>query len=151
MKNLTPTDAARTASLALGRSPYSKGAEKLAADLEQTVTTTHTPGKWETDIDHNGCIHVTANTGHCGQWKDIARVDNHEGASAQASVEEVQANAYLIAAAPDLLAALKDVLRYCVTVKGFPDKAKGRTAEQQAAHDRASAAIAKATKGGGVA
>ena len=147
MKNLTPTDTARTASLALGRSPYSKGAARLAADLGATVT--HTPGKWETDIDHDGCIHVTADTGHRGQWKDIARVDNHEGASAQASAEEVQANAYLIAAAPDLLAALREVLRYCVTVKGFPDKNKGRTAEQQAAHDLARLAIAKATKGGG--
>ena len=32
--------AARTASLALGRSPYSKGAEKLAADLDRTLSTT---------------------------------------------------------------------------------------------------------------
>ena len=34
---MTADKAARTASLALGRSPYSKGAEKLARDLENTM------------------------------------------------------------------------------------------------------------------
>ncbi len=47
-------------------------------------------------------------------------------------------------AAGDLYAALKDVLRYCVRVKGMPDKNKGRTLEQQAAMDKAHAALAKA-------
>ena len=42
MKNLTPTDTARTASLALGRSPYSKGAERLAADLEKPMNAMNT-------------------------------------------------------------------------------------------------------------
>ncbi len=54
------------------------------------------------------------------------------------------ANARLIAAAPELLAALDNVLRYCVTAKGFPDAAR-RTVEQQAAYDAARAAIAAAT------
>lgn len=47
-------------------------------------------------------------------------------------------------AAMDLLVALADVLRSCVTVKGLPDKGKGRTSEQQAAMDKAHAAFAKA-------
>ena len=34
MKNLTPTDTARAASVALGRSPFGKGADRLAQDLE---------------------------------------------------------------------------------------------------------------------
>jgi hypothetical protein len=57
---------------------------------------------------------------------------------------EHQANARLIAAAPDLLAALRDVLRYCVTSSGLPDLGKGRTPEQQAAMNQARAAIEKA-------
>jgi hypothetical protein len=59
--------------------------------------------------------------------------------------EAAKANARLIAAAPELLAALRGLLRHCVTVDGVPDKGKGRTEEQQAAMDAARAAIAKAT------
>jgi hypothetical protein len=55
------------------------------------------------------------------------------------------ANARLMAAAPDLLAALESVLRFCVTPSGFPDKGKGRTECQQIAFDLARTAIAKAT------
>jgi hypothetical protein len=53
--------------------------------------------------------------------------------------------ARLVAAAPDLLAALESVLRFCVTPSGFPDKGKGRTECQQIAFDLARTAIAKAT------
>ena len=42
----------------------------------------------------------------------------------------------------DLLAALKKVLRFCVSEDGFPE-AKLRTVEQQEAYDDARAAIAK--------
>jgi hypothetical protein len=44
----------------------------------------------------------------------------------------------------ELLDALKEVLRHCVTAGGFPDKGKGRTEAQQFAFDAANAAIAKA-------
>ena len=54
MKNLTPTDAARTASLALGRSPYSKGAEKLAADLGAKPTATLVNTRMEVPSPRNG-------------------------------------------------------------------------------------------------
>lgn len=47
----------------------------------------------------------------------------------------------------ELLAALEGVLQHCVTVRGFKDVGKGRTEEQQQAHDAARAAILKA-KGG---
>jgi len=45
-------------------------------------------------------------------------------------------DAALIASAPELLAALEAVIRYCVTPQGFPDK-KHRTPEQQAAYESA--------------
>ena len=46
----------------------------------------------------------------------------------------------------DLLAALQDVLRHCVTARGMPDVGKGRTPEQQAAYSAARAALAKAVQ-----
>jgi hypothetical protein len=56
-----------------------------------------------------------------------------------------EAKAEVSASAPDLLAALKEVLRVLVTPRGLPDRGKGRTDEQQATLDAARAAIAKAT------
>ncbi len=47
-------------------------------------------------------------------------------------------NAYL-----DLIEAMENLLRYCVTTKGLPDAGKGRTEDQQSALDAARAAIAK--------
>lgn len=38
---------------------------------------------------------------------------------------------------PELIEAVSDLLRLCVTPKGMPDKGKGRTDEQQAAFDKA--------------
>jgi len=64
---------------------------------------------------------------------------------AEAAAQE--ANAMLFSAAPDLVEALDNVLRYCVCVRGFPDKAHGRTAEQQSAFDAALAALKKAGVG----
>jgi len=47
---MNSNDAARTVSLALGRSPYSPGTSRLAADLErtETVTTKHTVSRYAT-------------------------------------------------------------------------------------------------------
>jgi hypothetical protein len=58
--------------------------------------------------------------------------------------EEAEETAKLISAAPELLDALRDILQYCVTSKGMPDKGKGRTNEQQTALDNAIRAITKA-------
>ncbi len=62
-------------------------------------------------------------------------------------VDGAMGRAFLIEAAPQLLKALKDTLRYCVTTGGMKDKGKGRTREQQEALDNATAAIALATGG----
>ena len=44
---------------------------------------------------------------------------------------------------PDLIEAMENLLRYCVTTKGLPDAGKGRTEDQQSALDAARAAIVK--------
>lgn len=66
-------------------------------------------------------------------------------ANSRAKHIDPKANAQLIAAAPELLEALRETLRELVTPKGLPDAGKGRTREQQAALTTAYAAIAKAT------
>lgn len=43
---------------------------------------------------------------------------------------------------PELVGALRELMRYCVTAEGFPEKGKGRTHEQQAAFDEARALLA---------
>jgi hypothetical protein len=59
----------------------------------------HTPGPWE---QHGAAVTKTINF---GRSYVIASCDS----SGQPATEEIQANARLIASAPDLLAALKDV------------------------------------------
>jgi hypothetical protein len=41
----------------------------------------------------------------------------------------------------EALQVLKDIMQYCVTPKGVPDKGKGRTPEQQVAMDKAFAVL----------
>lgn len=55
-------------------------------------------------------------------------------------------NFALRAANAKLASALQDVMQFCVTVKGMPDRDKGRTVEQQAAVDNARAALQSAGK-----
>lgn len=44
---MNSNDTAKTASLALGRSPYSKGASRLQADLEKPVSNAEHAAAWE--------------------------------------------------------------------------------------------------------
>lgn len=86
----------------------------------------HTPGPW---INlGNGDI-VAQSENYCGGEKDIASVF-------LTSNDEDEANANLIAAAPELLEALKDML------DGHEDACTGYG---EGAADKARAAIAKAT------
>ncbi len=116
------------------------------------------------DPDFNPQPPDTMNAKHTpAPWKvlpgqdlvEIVKPNNGSGHNLIASLTEsplaileVDANARLIAAAPALLEALKGALQHLATVTGLPDKGKGRTPEQQAALDAASAAIARATNGG---
>ena len=96
------------------------------------MTTQPTPGPWRLNGQRVEYGPYVAGDGFC-----VATIHRDP--------PEAYDNARLIAAAPELLAALVAVQRYCVTPSGVPDKGKGRTTEQQAALDQARAAIAKAT------
>lgn len=97
----------------------------------------HTPGPWvlndsevvsEWGFSDQDLFHPIKAEG-CGVvgWVDGTPIDD----------EERQANAWLIAAAPDLLAALKDILKYEDDV--LPEGSRGREI-----YDAAYAAITKA-------
>lgn len=103
----------------------------FAAIRARSTKTTHTPGPWRPYIGPGGPLQVIAN--HC----NICNVDDCE----TQSFEEGSANARLIAAAPELLAALEGLL----TAPDLNEDAlDGETCELMAA---ARAALAKA-KGG---
>ena len=72
------------------------------------MTTAHTPGPWETDEGQHDVpyqnICITHGLNHiCELWMDDAPVEEFN--------REQRANARLIAAAPDLLAALQNMVR----------------------------------------
>jgi len=94
------------------------------------MKTKHTPSPWYTDTAGQGDITVTSTHDKHGSDQDVCEVYG-------ASDEEQAANAALIAAAPDLLAALEA----CMDMKEWDDS----NGPEAAAYDRASAAIAKAT------
>lgn len=84
----------------------------------------HTPGPWMIRAERYRYIHVYAHGG------GIAHLDTVDG--------EGMANARLIAAAPDLLEVLEELLSMCQRQEDFHDDGDGCMFE------RASAAIAKA-------
>lgn len=87
-----------------------------------------TPGPWVFDASARGAVIYQDMTGTV--------------ATVPADLCGYQANAALIAAAPDLLAALDELLR--VTVDAMLAEGFTLTDEQQAARDQALAAIARA-------
>ena len=74
----------------------------------------HTPGPWELACD--GCAIVGANGGtqivETGKayWSNLAAAAAQGSTLAQKHLPEVEANARLIAAAPELLAALENIV-----------------------------------------
>ena len=64
----------------------------------------HTPGPWTIEIDHSCDEAEFIRTEFDGEMFDIATLSNESG--------NVNSNARLIAAAPDLLDALKRVMRH---------------------------------------
>jgi hypothetical protein len=96
----------------------------------------HTPGPWAVDADaYPIFIYSESET-----WPLIDELGNEEGCKGAfiANTGDNKANARLIAAAPELLEALKDML------DGHEDACTGYG---EGAADKARAAIAKATGG----
>ena len=107
------------------------------------TTTKHTPGPW----------HIGVGNGEGSIFADNGRTRIEIGGTTLYPIcqvnrkwedEEDEANARLIAAAPELLQAIKDLFRECAMVhKSWGDGAN--TKEADAAIKRAKDAIAKAT------
>jgi len=122
---------AHEVSTALGRDPAEPGTSRLAADLGPVVyTAKHTPGPWHVVKHHDGRVAICHGPGS-GFW--VATISPYWP-------ERVQANARLIAAAPDLLAALQGFGRW---LELQPENYQTHFADLLTA---ARAAIAKATK-----
>lgn len=92
----------------------------------------HTPGPWHRNIRAGGKY----TTVFAGRNQHVASV--HQ----QKDPDEVEANIDLIAAAPDLLAALQDALDNCIWRADCPTPISSE--EAQRLYDKARAAIAKA-------
>jgi hypothetical protein len=93
----------------------------------------HTPGPWTIDLDYDRDGHHGINS-EARMWKAVAECSANTLGAAKVSQDEAEANAHLIAAAPELLEALEEVV-------AISDR-------KHNAWDKAHAAIAKATRQG---
>lgn len=75
--------------------------------------TKHTPGPWRLQTGHNTIY--TLSGGNAGHTNCIGKVVCHgdHPTTSDVTLEEAEANAHLIAAAPELLEALRDMHLYC--------------------------------------
>ena len=98
----------------------------------------HTPGPWRVDIDRA----IVADSQARGIWRtvvaDLGLPTSPNGA------QEREANAHLIAAAPDLLEALEELVVTADNMRAWIERQAAATPEDHAAIARARAAIAKA-------
>jgi hypothetical protein len=84
----------------------------------------HTPGPWEISGDEEGwTIRMGTALADDGRWQVQHRIeldwgDTYDGEGDNSQYEEAEANARLIAAAPDLLAALEGVTAYIEDHRG---------------------------------
>jgi hypothetical protein len=94
----------------------------------------HTQSPWHAQVDETATVRDKD-----GQIAIFTHMKTLSGGRRDAG--EVAANCRLAATAPDLLAALQDLLAMCERQEDFNDDGDGRQ------FDRCYAAIAKATKG----
>ena len=105
----------------------------------------HTPGPWKIDkvLTMNAAPIITAETCWRNQSRVVAKAMYHSGSEDP----EVQANAKLIAATPDLLEALREALDF---IERFGKERHLSAKDAQCAHciliESAKTAIAKATQ-----
>ena len=111
--------------------------------------TKHTPGPWNVDPSYPG--DVCAGTGHdvavtCYKGMKPIDLDGTESTIGPQSREEAEANARLIAASPDLLAALQEWMSANREVAECGhDEQRAADEREQIAREMAAVAIAKAT------
>jgi hypothetical protein len=70
------------------------------------MNTQHTPGPWEVSNDHKPSPYIIRQD---GRFTGFASVKFHDFLKNEKARQEQEANARLIAAAPELLAALQDL------------------------------------------
>lgn len=100
-RSISATEAARKIATELGQNPDSKGTARLACALEKPIADNRLCLTcYDFDEDGEGCIRLYINT-------------NRPYVSRNAAAEEADRLSRLIAAAPALLEALKDLLKMC--------------------------------------
>ena len=103
------------------------------------MKTQHTPAPWQYYIDNGASgtrFHIESLNEHGKPQHGIALIAPNDTASTMLTMEQHRSNARLIAAAPELLEALKDLLPF---TDAFPNTDYGKAIE------RARVAITKAT------
>lgn len=80
----------------------------------------HTPGPWDATKSGraDGEWSITKHTWGGGSWGN----DNYQVVATAKECDEVQANAHLISAAPELLAACREALDYLQNMPGPADR-----------------------------
>ena len=109
------------------------------------INATHTPGPWR--VDPEFCTDIQTTDGLLEIGRAPCAEDGGKAASLPHNappIEEAVANARLIAAAPDLLEALKNLAEYYRQLLASGD-CGCEFAEDQPEYKKAMAAIAKAT------
>ncbi len=95
--------------------------------------TKFTPGPWKIAKNSNSFVYALNKCGTNRFWLNVSAVGK-----LCATAEEIEANANLIAAAPDMYAALEELLSMCERQEDFNDDRDGMTL------DRAAKALTKA-------
>lgn len=91
----------------------------VAGPVEPTVRR-HTPGPWRFELAPNGGFDIEKDPNDLGRYMVIATRNPHPERAA-----EMHANARLIAAAPDMLNALRSLLRHAERMQDVMDEECG--------------------------
>lgn len=76
----------------------------------------HSGGKWEMSRDGDGEYGIHADAGKT--WKHVATVTANDEGEAKVGDDEAEANARLIAAAPEMFQLVLDVLKFKGSTRG---------------------------------